>query len=206
MEFSEKAMSVSLTTRFLLPLATFLPFTCASAAPDDGRFPIDLEQVQARSEAHFRAMDANSNGQIDLSEFESAPIPGNFGKRKGHQGAWRPHRSDGRDRNMRGRGSEGPHAKPRRAMTEAIQAELFLLMDQDSNGQLSEEEFQTLDHRARALARKRAQFKHLDTNQDGVIEQDEMSSRGQRLRQADTDGDGLVTRQEMRAARQKRMG
>lgn len=199
-------MPVSLRALILLPLAALLPLSWAFAAPDGGRFPIDLEQVQARSEAHFRALDANSNGQIDLSEFESAPFPGTLGKQKGGPDASRQHRRDGRGWDMRGRGSEGHSALRGRAMRDAIQAELFLLMDQDGNGQLSEAEFQKMDPRSRKLARKRAQFKHLDSNKNGVIEQDEMSSRGQRLRQADTNGDGQITRQEMRAARQKRMG
>ena len=83
----------------------------------------------------------------------------------------------------------------------AVQAELFVLLDADNNGELSAEEHAAQTREISKLARKKAMFKKLDANNDGVLVPEEMPRRGDRLRAADTNGDGQVTRQEIRAMR-----
>ena len=199
-------MPTRLNTFIGLTAAAFFACASAIAAPGDDRFPIDLDQAQARGDVHFRALDANGNGQVDMGEFESAPGPGHLSGRRGSEGVRAHRKGHGAGRGPRERGPDRPKAASKGATHDAIQGELFALLDQDDNGQLSTEEFRAADHRTRMLARKRAQFKHLDANDDGVIERSEMPGSGQRLREADADGDGQVTRKEMRAAREKRLG
>ena len=168
--------------------------TSGFAAPDDDRFPIDLEQVEARSAAHFRALDANSNGEVDLTEFEAAPIPNNGYKRL-HQDKRRTQGAHHK------RAKARHHSTNSRATRESVQRELFDLLDQNNSGRLNADEFANGDSTVRKRARQRATFKHLDADQNGVLVPSEMPTRGKRLRRADKNSDGKVTRRELRTLR-----
>ena len=85
------------------------------------------------------------------------------------------------------------------ALRQAVDAEVFALLDTNGDGAISAAEHSAGDKRAiHRTARKPAMFKHLDENGDGALELSELSGPVERLRAADTDGDGTVTRVEMR--------
>ncbi|NKC00758.1 MAG: hypothetical protein GKR90_19995 [Pseudomonadales bacterium] len=187
--------------KLTLPVSFVLASLVAAnvyAAPGGDRFPIDLEKIEARSAAQFRAIDSDSDGEVDLAEFEAAPAPARRHKRF-------------RQGNRRMQGAHHKRLNPRNAknagsLRESIQSELFELLDQDSNGQLSANEFANSDRSMRKLARQRATFKHLDADQNGVLVPSEMPGRGTRLSQADANNDGKVTREELRSLRATRAG
>jgi Ca2+-binding EF-hand superfamily protein len=189
------------TAALVLGFIAVLPAMSSIAAPGADRFPIDLEKIEARSAAHFRAIDADSNGEVDLSEFEAAPAP----KRHRQARDGKPHMQGHRGQ-PRQQGHHGTRAGEMGEMRETMQAELFVLLDKDSDGQLSTAEFASGDRKTRQLARKRAMFKQLDANQDGVLNPDEMPVRGKRLSRADANDDGKVTREELRSMRSKKTG
>ena len=161
--------------------------TVVIAAPND-RFPIDIAALEAKAAERFSQIDANDDGQIDGNEFESADI-----KRPKHM---KKHRKGGQKMRKGKRSGE-----KRQEMRAAVQAELFVLLDADNNGELSAEEHAAQTREISMLARKKAMFKKLDANNDGVLVPEEMPRRGDRLRAADANGDGQVTRQEIRAMR-----
>lgn len=175
----------------ILPIATL-----ASAAPKD-RFPIDLNKLEAKAEERFKSMDANGNGEIDSTEFENAKL-----ERRAKRGKMnRPPRHASGPRR-----SNPDRQANRAAMKAAVQAELFTLLDTNEDGQLSATEHAAQNREISKLAHRKARFKKMDVNGDGVLVPDEIPGRGERLRAADTDGDGKVTRQEMRAMRDSRAG
>ena len=101
------------------------------------------------------------------------------------------------------RGGHGRGAELR----EAVDAEVFALLDADGDGVISQAVHSAGDKRAiHRTARKRALFKHLDENQDGALQLTEMSGPVERLKAADADGDGIVTREEMRDRVKARRG
>ena len=70
---------------------------------------------------------------------------------------------------------------------------------------VSAEEFKSADRKTtHKLARKRAMFKRLDADGDGVLSQAEMPDPARRLRNADADGNGEVTAQELRTQMRKK--
>ncbi len=174
------------------------------AAPGAGeRFPIDLETIEARSSAHFRALDADSNGKVDLTEFESAPMH----ERKKHFRRGKHTRPSKRHPGSKGRSRDNRHEdrKARHDNTKAeVQTELFALLDANHDGQLSANEHARANREIHQLAHRRVMFKQLDTDGDGVLNPKDMPGPGKHLRSADADQDGQITREEMRAARKRR--
>lgn len=175
------------STKIIIIAATLSLTTSVAAAPKD-RFPIDLEALDARAAERFSNMDANNDGQIDRGEFESA--------------------ENKRSRQGKKHSMSGKHPRPYKRlqgepqeMRAAVQAELFALLDADENGQLSSEEHAAQTRETAQLARKKAMFKKLDINSDGVLVPEELPRPGARLRAVDANGDGQVTRQEMRSFR-----
>ena len=175
------------------------------AADDHPPKSINLADMAAKAEARFADMDANSDGVVSLTEFEAAEPPRRDHRRHG------PHAGDRPQRNMDNDGRPG-HGMAREwrhrnhgELRGAAEAELFDILDSDSNGQLSRAEFTAANKpENRRLARKRAMFKHLDQDGDGELTADEMPNPAERLSAADTDGDGIISRKEMRAYRKSK--
>ena len=171
----------------------------ASAAPDNDRFPISLAEIEARSTEHFAKIDTDRSGDIDITEFEAAEMP-----RSGHPMRMRGNHHQGGKETARGPRNGHPRGLPdseaRQLMRATIEAELFAIMDSDSDGVISKAEFTDGNkHEARRTARKRAMFKVLDTNQDQRLSADEMPNPAKRLQDADSDADGSISRKEMHA-------
>lgn len=74
----------------------------------------------------------------------------------------------------------------------------FDRLDQDADGLVSFDEYQTLDVMKRELLLK-ARFDKLDLNQDGQVSSEEYSSYLGSFDRFDSDGDGKLTQQEMNA-------
>jgi len=152
----------------------------AFAAPSKDRFPIAVSDLQAKQAAHMQQIDADGNGSIDMTEFENAKQPRHHGDRH-RGGTWH------------GEGQEG--------LREAVDAEMFDLLDSNGDGALSKQEHAGATREIRHLVRKRAMFKHLDADQDGMLSAQELPDMAARLAAADSDGDGKITKAEMRAHR-----
>ena len=135
--------------------------TVVIAAPKD-RFPIDIEAMEAKAAERFANIDANDDGQIDSDEFESAEM-----KRPDHQK--RNGKKHGKKFRKAGKRGGEQFAERRKEMRAAVQAELFTLLDADENGELSADEHAAQTKEISKLARKKAMFKKLDANSDGVI-------------------------------------
>ena len=165
----------------------------AFAAPGQDRFPISIAEVESRTAERFAKMDSDESGSVDLQEFEQAKPQRRQkegGRKHGHP--------------MRSKQGGERHAQ-KQALREAAAEEMFILMDTDGDGVISQEEHRSADSRKnRVLAQKRALFKQLDKDQDAVLTADEMPDPAERLRQVDADNDGVVTRAEMHAARAQR--
>ena len=138
------------------------------------RFPVSIEDAEARAEERFVTVDADGNGEISLEEFEAAPRP------RHHQG-WRGH--------------PGQASNPEQRA--AKDEQLFSTLDKNDDGLLSPEEFSMRELRTAGRAMKREQmFTTLDADGNGVLTRDELPSMAARLRAMDTDGDGVVTKEE----------
>jgi Ca2+-binding EF-hand superfamily protein len=172
------------------------------AAPFDERFPISVEDLEARSADTFARVDGNDDGLISAEEFfaqESMALrvrPG-FHHGKGE------HSTDG-DRPPNGR---HPRATRHSGATridymENMDDELFAALDTDMDGTLSSSEFSTTAMaEARGAIMKQRMFERLDANDDTMLTPDEFPP--QRLSGLDANSDGLITREEMRDGRSR---
>jgi Ca2+-binding EF-hand superfamily protein len=177
--------------------STLIMATGAMAAPFEERFPISITELENKQQARFDRIDVDGNKMISLAEFESAKL-----QRHGPKGAHRDRPHSGKGERHAGSGGFGPRAL---AMREAVKTELFNLMDTDGDGTLSRAEHAAGDQpKNRQLARKRASFKFLDSDNSGTLSINEMPAPAAHLRAADTDGDGMITAEEMRAHRASR--
>ncbi len=163
---------------------TALLLAAGAAAEPGERFPLSISAAEERVASRFAEIDSNSDASISMAEFEAAER----GERGMREGPRRKH--------MHGPGAHGHGA----ALREAIDTEVFALLDSDGDGAISAAEHSAGDKRAiHRTARKRAMFKHLDADQSGTLQLTEMSHPVDRLKAADSDGDGMVTREEMRS-------
>ena len=138
------------------------------------RFPISIEDAQARAEERFVTADADGNGEISPEEFEAAPGP------RHHRG-WRDHHGQARTPEQRAAKDE----------------QLFSTLDKNGDGLLAPEEFSMRELRTAGRAMKREQmFTALDADGNGVLTRDELPDMAARLRAMDADGDGVVTKEE----------
>ncbi len=138
------------------------------------RFPVSIEDAEARAEERFVFVDADGNGEISREEFEAAP-----GRR--HHRRWGGHHDQGRSPQQRA----------------AKDKQLFIALDKNGDGLLSPEEFSTREMRTAGRAMRREQrFNDLDSDGNGVLTRDEMPDMPAMLRAMDTDGDGVVTSEE----------
>jgi len=138
------------------------------------RFPVSIEDAEARAEERFVVMDADGNGEISREEFEAAPRPR-------HHRRWGGHHDQDRSPAQRA----------------AKDKQLFIALDRNGDGLLSPEEFSSREMRAAGRAMRREQrFTDLDSDGNGVLTQDEMPDMAAMLRAMDTDGDGVVTSEE----------
>ena len=172
--------------------ATAAPYEPGSAE----RFPISINDAETRLQERLAELDTDGSETISLSEFEQADAPiTHHGKRM-----QRRHRGEGRKAAHRFRLGAGERAERLEAHREAMQAEVFAILDSDGDGAISESEHAAADpHEVRTLARKRTLFKRLDDDADGLLQFSELAHRLEKLRAADSDGDGLVSREEMRS-------
>ena len=167
------------------------------AAPDTDRFPINLSEIQEKSAKRFSQADSNGDGGVSLTEFEALDMPGKGRMGKQHRKRMQQHIGKGQHKGAR----RGQHQQ----MRQAIEEEMFSILDTDGDGQLSRAEHAAGNQReSRKLAMKRATFKRFDKNGDGSLSKSEMPDPGARLAAADADNDGSVTKAEMRAHRQSR--
>lgn len=74
---------------------------------------------------------------------------------------------------------------------------MFNHMDKDEDGEVSFNEYQTLDSRRRELVLK-ARFNKLDINQDGTVDAEEYRSYVGSFDRFDRNGDGKITSGEMK--------
>ncbi len=177
------------------------------AGPKERAGPIDLDDLRAKEEARFTAVDANGDGLVSAEEFATVDHRRILGalRHRGERdrGGARPRAAvgehDGVDREaVRSR------MELRRADREEREREArirsFETADADDDGQLSAQEYADLPATANAERRRRL-FTRLDQNEDGSLTPDEFPSLVDRLQTLDADSDGLVTRDEMRAGR-----
>lgn len=154
----------------------------AQAAPQDGqdRFPISVEEIDARRVEVFVSVDSNGDGLISAEEFAAAELP------KGRRG--------GQHKQRGGDGDEEAWAARREAMEE----DLFFALDANADGVISRDEFSTEAMReARQANRKSRLFERADQDGDGYLSPDEFPPR--RMAQLDANGDGEITRDELPA-------
>ena len=158
----------------------------AQAAPYGGsdRFPISVEEMDAKRAEIFANVDTNGDGLISAEEFAAAELPERQGrgKRGGNRG----------DMSTRG-GLSDEQVADRIA---AMEDDLFHALDTDADGVISRDEFsRSAMKEAMADGRKAKMFERADQDGDGYLSPDEFLPR--RLAQLDANGDGEITRDEM---------
>ena len=167
----------------------------AMAGPRGPEFPISVAQAKDRAEARFKELDADGSGDISPAELAAAPSLHRFAHGHGHKGH---HRGGAAER---GGDDQGLWLEKR----EAMNAEMFERLDQNDDGLLSKEEFNTAKMaEARREAMQEHVFARLDKDGSGGITREEFPDMSRRLEAMDADGDGMVTREEARAHRDAR--
>ena len=160
----------------------------AQAAPDQGghdRFPIFVEELEARRAEIFARVDSNGDGLISAEEFTAAEMPkhprGGPNRRKGggHHGS----------------PSEEATSRRHEAMA-AMEEDLFHALDADADGVISRDEFSSAALRdARRTTMISRMFERADTDGDGYLSPDEFPPR--RMANLDANGDGQISRDEL---------
>lgn len=173
--------------------AVTLSVTAAAlAGPRGPEFPISVAQAKDRAEARFKELDTDGSGDISPAEMAAAPKFHRFAHGHGSKGHHR-----GGDAERSGDGSALWLEK-----REAMNAEMFERLDENDDGLLSKEEFNTAKlTEARREATQEHVFARLDKDGSGGITREELPDMSRRLEAMDADGDGMVTREEARAHR-----
>ncbi len=166
----------------------------------DRDFPISIAEAESQAGEVFRTMDANGDGKLTREEFAKAETPMPKGRHHAYSGM---HRGEGGAHHRPGH--HGDRQPPDPA---ALDAALFDALDTDGDGKLSRDEFSHEKmHETHQRLRKDEMFARLDSNDDGVLTNDELLDRRlERLKNVDANGDGNVTREEMKAAMHKHHG
>lgn len=159
---------------------TLMTAVVIAAAPDEDRFPISVEQLEAKRTAVFAETDQNGDGLVSAEEFDA-------------------HAGDRMQRSRKGghpRGERHPPFDGADAHMAEMEALLFSALDVDGDGFLSDTEF---SHAAMAAARKslmqERRFNRLDADDDGYLSPEEFPPR--RLAEFDADGNGEISRDEL---------
>ena len=175
------------------------------------RFPINIEQAEARASAHFAAADTNADGLLSTDEFallqpdRPRGLRGLSGKiRKGNPR--NPGLMDGQTRKSKNNKARARSAQvnPKRAaernqMRAAAESAMFKLMDENADGLLDSDEYANADKpQLMQKARQMVAFAQFDANKDGFIAPDELPNPTAQLRQLDANNDGTVSKREMR--------
>lgn len=168
-------------------------------------FPISLAEARDRADARFQELDADGSGEVSPDELGDAPVLHGRGAHQFHHWGKR-HDGSRQELSDEQRQRRREQAAERQ---EALNAELFDRMDENSDGQLSASEFSSESLRAaRRDAMRDAMgerlFARLDDDGSGGLSRDELSFMTRRLEAMDADGDGMVTREEARAHHQDR--
>ena len=154
---------------------TAAALTAISANAHDRAAPIDLDELKAKAQERFAAVDADGDGRVSGPEFEAADVT--------------PEPRFGRQ----GRGDRRQFRGPRRGDNSA---EVFVEADTDDDEQLSKAEFEAVPDAVRRLAKRRL-FNRLDKDDDASLSSDEFPSAYNRFAALDANSDGQVTRDEM---------
>lgn len=176
--------------------------------------PFSIAELERQANARFAAADTDSDGLLSKDEFtQAAP------RLQPRGASWRNKGTRHRDADARVLTPEKRQAKiqqrqqriaatnPERAAARektrnAVETELFQLMDTNGDGQLDQAEHGQAEKRAlRRQAQQAVAFTNLDVNEDGYLSPDELPDLAKRLQRVDTNQDGIVSRREMRTGR-----
>jgi len=178
-------------TTFALTIGGISLMTAAllSATPGDERFPIPVEELEARRTALFAETDLNGDGLVSASEFDAGSRHGGVPDRS--PGGFHPHQ----DRLEKSSWSAERAGHWRTGRPAELDTQIFEALDLDADGFLSGDEF---SHAAMAEARRSIMktriFERLDEDGDGYLTPGEFPPR--RHADLDTDGDGQISREE----------
>ena len=158
--------------------------TLAMAQPP--RPPIDVAELESRAAEAFASADTDSDGLVTLEEFTAME---------------RPARGEGKFRSRSGkRWGEGASEEDRAARRDAMNDDLFDMLDSNADDSLSRDEFSAANQRtARHTLRAQRAFARFDRDSGGVLTIEEFPAS--RLSNLDSDGDGTITREELKQGR-----
>jgi len=153
------------------------------------RAPVSLAELSKHSEQRFARLDTDTDGRVTRDEFLQA------------EGREHPKRREHMKRKHR------MHKQNMHAPQPEREAAIFSALDKDGNGALSAEEFAARREVGKSMYEARHRnnrFDELDTNADGHLSADEVNARLDRLRALDSNNNGVLERDEMREARRDR--
>ena len=175
------------------------------------RFPINIEQAEARASANFAAADSNADGLLSADEFALMQHDRPRGlprfpdkKRKGNpsnQGPmdWQTRKSKTKETRARSAQINPKRAAERTQMRAAAESAMFKLMDENADGLLDSDEYANADKpQLMQQVRKMVTFAQFDADKDGFIAPVELPNPTAQLRQLDANNDGTVSKREMR--------
>lgn len=170
--------------------------------------PIDVAELQSRAAEAFARADTDSDGLVTLAEFTAMERPHRgkrpFSPRSGRRWGEVADSIEGAASEIDAASSTDAASAARKIVRrDALNDELFDLLDSNADDSLSRQEFSADNQRAarQALHAQRA-FARLDQNNDGVLTIEEFPPS--RLANLDSDGDGTITREELKRGRASR--
>jgi Ca2+-binding EF-hand superfamily protein len=155
---------------------------------------MDVEEMELKAAELFASVDVSGDGAIDIEEFLAHEPRHRSGSRfHGQKGAGHPSADMDNPADPAADPKPGRHS---RQFSTENEDRIFVLLDADGDGVLSDEEFSATALRAaRMTAMKEQMFEHLDRNGDGILTDDEFPPR--RMASFDANGDGSITRDEL---------